>query len=200
MSELIRTYYLNALLADAAYAKNLVDRAEGGDNFNEALVLDGRFDRVVAPNHNKETALTIEKNYEFITQSDESTNFLDIGFSAMLVKSKPQNTLSSEYVIAVRGTESDSNADKYQDIFSTDVGDIGIEGLAVKQAIEMFNWYSIISTPLGESAVQLKYYDSVYSAFLDETEIVSTTYGGLENRKTNSGGQNSGGQILTRYR
>lgn len=61
MSELIRTYYLNALLADAAYAKNLVDRAEGGDNFNEALVLDGRFDRVVAPNHNKETALTIEK-------------------------------------------------------------------------------------------------------------------------------------------
>ena len=68
------------------------------------------------------------------------------GFSATLFKSKDPNA-SQPYVLAVRGTAG------FQDLVITDGMDIVVDGLAIDQIVDLWNFWKQLITPKGTSFV-----------------------------------------------
>ena len=67
------------------------------------------------------------------------------GFSATLFQHKE----TGEQVYAVRGTEA-TNIGILDDLFSADAGDIVVDGLAIKQMVDMYNHWQRLNHPLGD--------------------------------------------------
>jgi hypothetical protein len=77
------------------------------------------------------------------------------GFSATVFESIDN---PGEYVFAIRGTETTLHAG-IDDVVLTDIADIGADGIALKQAIDLMNYYQRLTTPEGELANQYKLYE-----------------------------------------
>ncbi|HIP67306.1 MAG TPA: hypothetical protein EYH06_01785, partial [Chromatiales bacterium] len=67
------------------------------------------------------------------------------GFSATVFKHRE----TGEYTLAIRGTESDLNG-IIQDVLRADIADIGGDGIAVSQALDLFNYYQDITAKQGQ--------------------------------------------------
>lgn len=70
------------------------------------------------------------------------------GFSASVFKSA-----SGEYTLAIRGTEVDL-AGLITDWGTANIADIGFNGIAVKQAIDLVNYYQQLTAVAGQPLVQ----------------------------------------------
>ncbi|SEA84724.1 hypothetical protein SAMN05660420_03395 [Desulfuromusa kysingii] len=74
------------------------------------------------------------------------------GFSATVFQSVDDNS----YVLSIRGTETSTIKDGLID-WSTNFGDIGADGIAIAQAIDLFNYYQRLTVRQGEDLVQYAY-------------------------------------------
>ncbi|MES9991035.1 MAG: calcium-binding protein [Candidatus Thiodiazotropha sp.] len=75
------------------------------------------------------------------------------GFSATVFESLDS---PGKYVFAIRGTEP---GQWIIDIALTDIADIGADGIALKQAIDLYNYYLQLTTPAGELTPQYEVYE-----------------------------------------
>ncbi|SDI42521.1 Ca2+-binding protein, RTX toxin-related [Pseudomonas flavescens] len=66
------------------------------------------------------------------------------GFSATLFKSKNPNA-EQPYVLAIRGTAG------FQDLVVTDGSDIVVDGLAIDQIVDLWNYWGQLTTPKGQA-------------------------------------------------
>lgn len=90
-------------------------------------------------------------SYSVISQQPNTSE----GFSAAVFKSS-----DGEYVLAVRGTET-SRSTVISDAFRADMADIGGDGIAVSQAIDLFNYYQRLTAVAGEPLVQYQYHEGI---------------------------------------
>ncbi|MGB3211135.1 MAG: calcium-binding protein, partial [Desulforhopalus sp.] len=87
---------------------------------------------------------------------------------------------SGQIFMAMRGTES-------WDDLTTDVADIGFDGIAIDQGIAMYNWYQRLKSPVGSTVTQYIYHkettlggqgqEIVTPAWLEATSVVVTATG-----------------------
>lgn len=79
------------------------------------------------------------------------------GFSATVFESIAN---PGSFVLATRGTEL-LLSQFYQDVLLADIADIGADGIALNQAIDLFNYYQRLTTPTGSQAVQYEVYEGI---------------------------------------
>jgi RTX calcium-binding nonapeptide repeat (4 copies) len=132
----ITDYFTQAQLSLAAYALNLqpgMSNINQGDTYRALLVEAGM---------SATQATEFAKKYSVIAQSPEND---PSGFSGTLFA----DTTGKVYV-ALRGTEGLFS----DDFILTDLGDIAFDGIAIDQAIAMFNWLQRLKGLGGEQVVQ----------------------------------------------
>jgi len=139
MSETIREYFNNAQFAQAAYA--VLDKDLGSAAYKQTLKDDADF--------STSQATQFASQYSIIHDQQNTSN----GFSTTLFKDS-----SDQYTLAIRGTEPTLSGIG-ADLFLTDIADIGADGIALKQGIDLFNYYKKLITPAGANAMQLGFYE-----------------------------------------
>ena len=144
MSATIQDYFENAQLAQAAYATLMAGMTD--------LEIEAALDVEQGDAHSDTQAQLFALHYG-ILHSQQNT---DNGFSATLFKDD-----NDIYTLAIRGTEFDFNLDAAEDIFLTDFGDIGGDGISLKQAVDLFNYYQQLTTDINSQAMQLDFYEGI---------------------------------------
>jgi hypothetical protein len=120
-----------AQLAEAAYADLSKVKSSGEkekDQYTDALKKN---------DFSATQAAEFADRYELI---DHLAN-TDSGFSSTLFKDK-----NGVHTLAFRGTEP---GDAWNDFLKADVSDIFIGGIAIHQAVDMFNYYQSLTTEAG---------------------------------------------------
>lgn len=72
------------------------------------------------------------------------------GFAATLFEK------DGKKVLAIRGTEFGDSGQRLKDLILADFAGIGVLGLALAQAVSMFNWINLLRTPTDQYAAQLQ--------------------------------------------
>ena len=135
---MVESVYINALLADAAYA-NLINEPINSDDNKNALNL-----RLTTP-----LADFLVANFELVTGAIINTDdTLDSGFDAVVWRGKPDTEYAGKTYVSMRGTEGLLSQDIITDI------DLAFTGNARDQIVDMVNWWLKISTPVGQSATK----------------------------------------------
>ncbi|WP_051941049.1 hypothetical protein [Stenoxybacter acetivorans] len=157
------------------------------------------------------------KNYEVISHQPNQTS----GFSATIFRDKE----SGENIFSIRGTEPNISwknwINKDEPVFDpdiqADIGDIGFNGIALEQAVDMFNYYQRVTAVKGQKILQLKCEESwlawlsvipgpvgMLGKFADwmlETvtseEVIATETGELANQEFTVVGHSLGGHLAT---
>ncbi|MES9974291.1 MAG: hypothetical protein ABW094_08525 [Candidatus Thiodiazotropha sp.] len=135
----------NSLLAEASYAR--FDKVDFtiDDQVRVALQRIGT-DENESDDPDKGFSLT---QAELFTEKWEVVHHqpdTDSGFSATLFKSTDASS-DQPYVLAIRGT------DGYRDLVITDGSDIVVDGLALDQIVDLWNYWKSLTTPQGETFV-----------------------------------------------
>jgi Ca2+-binding RTX toxin-like protein len=167
MSDVINDYYLNAQLSMASYAIGL-DPGMTTQQFRDALT-DAGFSG---------TQADVFINRYFIVDSQQNT---DQGFSGAVFLDKE----TGELAIAVRGTETplelatiiDDIGTIFDDVGAADFGDIGGNGIAASQAIDMFNYLQILTAKAGEPVIQYTFTDFTIPLIGSSFLITSVDFG-----------------------
>ena len=130
-----------ALLSEASYA--LLGDITSNQSYIDALVAEG-FSKAQAE--------------DFVTHwrvADHQPNTAD-GFSATLFEALDASGKGTgKYSLAIRGTE--ALKDPINDLASADITDIGANGIAISQAIDLFNYYQRLTALPGTGIVQYTY-------------------------------------------
>lgn len=131
-----------ASLAEASYVQFDKLASEGksyliDDDVAYALEVD-QYDKY-SGNYSILQAADFVNNWS-IAHHQEDTNS---GFSATLFKGKYPSS-SQPYSLAIRGTQ------EADDLLVTDLQDIVLDGLAIDQIVDLYNYWNMISTPEGE--------------------------------------------------
>ncbi|WP_169740871.1 hypothetical protein, partial [Stenoxybacter acetivorans] len=135
-----------ALLAQASYAylENFKDK--NGD-YKESIVQDALID-VDRGSFASNQAENFVKNYEVISHQPNTSS----GFSATILRNKESN----ENIFSIRGTELSSLGVVIND-GAADFGDIGFDGIAIEQAIDLFNYLQRLTAVKGQKVLQLSH-------------------------------------------
>ena len=121
------------------------------------------------------------------------------GFAATVFQSIDDNS----YVLSIRGTETSTIKDGAID-WSTNLGDIGADGVAIEQAIDLFNYYQRLIVRQGEDLVQYAYSHEelnlaepggVIPASINYTIITATADGELAGKHVTVTGHSLGGHL-----
>ncbi|MCM8922414.1 MAG: hypothetical protein LC540_20545, partial [Candidatus Thiodiazotropha sp.] len=144
---MIREYFETALLSEASYAD--LERIRDADDLKTALINIGGVD-------------DDDKGFSPIQAEDFVTHWrvahhqpnTPTGFSATVFESIDN---PGEFVFAMRGTE--ATAQWGTDITLADIADIGADGIALHQAIDLMNYYQRLTTPVEELAYQYELYE-----------------------------------------
>jgi Ca2+-binding RTX toxin-like protein len=103
----------------------------------------------------------------------EHTPNTSSGYSSSLFRSKEQ---PNRYVLALRGSEP---GDAWSDFIATDVGDIALDGLAIRQIVDLYNDWKRLSAPQGAAylAARMERLDAPTAAYQIErsTGVVGAT-------------------------
>ncbi|MBW9275687.1 MAG: hypothetical protein K1563_18575, partial [Candidatus Thiodiazotropha sp. (ex. Lucinisca nassula)] len=144
----ISNSYHKATISEASYA-----------NLSEARLSDGSYDIDLV-----KTALINMRGGGFSqTQAEDFVTHWRVvhhlpntstGLSATIFESLDN---PGDYVFAMRGTE--PTAQWGTDITLTDIADIGADGIALYQAVDLVNYYQQLTTPAGELAPQYEVYE-----------------------------------------
>ncbi len=142
MSISIKDYYENAILAMNSYA--ILEESMSEIEINNAL-----------KDEQESNYSSIQSSY-FIQQYDivHSQQNTDSGFSATLFKD-----IDGVYSLAIRGTEFGLSSETVDDLLLTDIADIGADGIALKQAVDLFNYYQKLVTSTDKHPMQLEFYE-----------------------------------------
>jgi|GEM_PF-2302980 len=143
MSATIQEYYENAQLSQASYA--ILNEGSATDSALIAALKDEQ-----DTDYSVTQATLFAAHYDAIHSQQNTPN----GFSATLFKDQ-----SDVYTLAIRGSEFDLNLETVDDVALTDFGDIGGDGIALKQAVDLFNYYQLLTTEIGNQAMQLEFYE-----------------------------------------
>ncbi|MDF1588647.1 MAG: hypothetical protein P1P93_05755 [Gammaproteobacteria bacterium] len=165
MTTEINAYYENSQLAQAAYA--VLTEGMTPPQIEAALGFEQQ------SNYSVTQGNIFAEQYDVI-DSQQNT---DTGFSATLFQDQ-----AGTYTLAIRGTE--LTTDFSNDVLLTDIADIGADGIALKQAVDLFNYYQKLITPVGSEAMQLDYYQGVlppdpgtpYQTILDDGSVPKYRY------------------------
>ncbi len=182
MSNLINNYFLNAQLSNAAYALDL-NPSMSPTEFREALTGE-------PANFSDSQADTFIERYT-IVDSQQNT---EEGFSGTVFL----DNQTGKFVVSLRGTE--APGDIIDDVLNADFGDIGGNGIAVSQAIDMFNYLQRLTAKAGEPIVQYSYSDE-FPLVAGLGEITSTTLppalsdGPLAGKEFSVNGHSLGGHL-----
>ena len=137
----IKEYYEQAKLSSAAYAGSL-NKNMTKDELITALLESGKF--------TEEMAEDFANTYKVIDQYTDPYS----GFSGTVFENTSNKTGSSGKIyMAMRGTQPTSGSD-----WSTNIADIGSDGVAIDQAIAMYNWYQRLKSPVGSVVTQYQYH------------------------------------------
>ncbi|MDK9726249.1 MAG: hypothetical protein OEL88_15390, partial [Sterolibacteriaceae bacterium MAG5] len=132
----INDAYINALLADAAYADNLQDGLSDGD-----LAVQ------LAPRMTQPQAAFIAANFSIIAHN-ESSDLTGSGFDATVWAGNPGTQYAGKMYVSMQGTLGPAD-------FLTD-GDLATSGAARAQILDMVNWWLRITTPTTSQASQIR--------------------------------------------
>ena len=121
------------------------------------------------------------------------------GFSASVFQSA-----SGEYTLAIRGTEVDL-AGLITDWGTANIADIGFNGIAIKQAIDLMNYYQQLTAVAGQPLVQYQYTDgpilpglpgySITAGSISYTTSTATETGVLAGKHFTVTGHSLGGHL-----
>ncbi|MEW8193199.1 MAG: calcium-binding protein, partial [Candidatus Thiodiazotropha sp.] len=135
--------FANALLSEASYADFEDVNFNSLDEVRDALQRIGT-DEGEPDDPDKGFSLTqareFTRQWEVIHHQPDT----DSGFSATLFKSTDASS-DQPYVLAIRGT------DGYRDLMITDGSDIVVDGLALDQIVDLWNYWKQLTTPQGVS-------------------------------------------------
>ncbi len=120
----IANYFEQAQLSMAAYALNLLPGMSGSNLTSDYI------NGLRVAGMSQKQAEEFANAYSVIDQYSDP----DSGFSATIF-SDP----SGRYYFAIRGSEFNNLDDVLDDWFGTNVGDVGLDGIAVKQGLALFN-------------------------------------------------------------
>jgi hypothetical protein len=102
------------------------------------------------------------------------------GFSGTLFERIDPQPGEARFVVAMRGTEASSfTVNTFYDLASADFGDLVLDGLAWKQAVDMYHWWQRISTPQGEYCRQVVAVPTVSGPFKAYEGFYNPTLGPL---------------------
>jgi Ca2+-binding RTX toxin-like protein len=175
--------YINALLADAAY----VDLISGP--LSNPINLDALSTRMTSIQ-----AAYLDANFEIASSINTSDSpLLGSGFDAVVWRGKPSGEYAGKIFVSMRGTEVPpiaAGADLLAD------ADLTFNYGASKQILDMINWWSRITTPVGEMARQL--INPAAGVWLLTTPVEGT--GELINgSKVTVNGHSLGGHLATAF-
>ena len=190
MESLISKYSSYSTLAQAAYAD--LEKSMTNIEYTDALT------NTDAQEMTGEQAIAFVSRYE-VKDSKPNT---PSGFSGALF----YDTVENKYVMALRGTEFELSPDVFPDLFLTDLGDIGADGLATRQIIDMYNWFLELTTQAGETIRRIDYTPTdlpftaaelfTPSSFeLVDTGVVAATDGELVGKTFDVTGHSLGGHL-----
>ena len=130
----IKDAYTNALLADASYVVGLSPIGVLGDDLR--------------PRMTPELAALIAKNFSVVTQIETGgLSSFDATIWRANTASGPVDPNGKLYV-TMRGTQEATD-------FLVDI-DLAVTGSAQAQLVSMVNWWLAITTPVGQSAMQIR--------------------------------------------
>jgi len=124
----INDYFIQAELSQAAYGKGLTKGMIGGgspgatSNYAKALITGGM---------SEAQAIAFADKYTVDNQIPDTGS----GFSGTIFKDA-----SGQKYMAIRGTEGLNPLD-----WMTNVADIGSDGVAISQGLDMYNWYQEVT-------------------------------------------------------
>lgn len=156
----ISELFQQAQLAEAAYANffdsagNLITSKTG---ITAALISAGFSKNSSDPTLSAQASAFV-KEWTVVDQytAPSTLGLTGSGFSATVFK----NITTGEYVFAVRGTE----PTQINDLLGADAGGIGLQGIALHQALDLYNYRKSLDTPAGQA----------YQAAYLETEVLLT--------------------------
>lgn len=137
----VRSAFVHSLLSEASYADFDIAGSISQTDVENALIAN-RFSYIQVA--------------DFITRwrvADHQPN-TPSGFSATIFESL---LIPGEYVFAIRGTE--PTAQLSTDIILADIADIGADGIALNQAVDLFNYYQRLTTQTDQLVTQYKVYE-----------------------------------------
>lgn len=142
----IQSLFQQAQLAEAAYANFAgINASSSAQAIQDVLTnpnKNGKFSQAQA------TAFAAQ--WSVVSQQPNTSN----GFSATVFR----NNTSGEYVFAARGTEP---LDVLTD-WPTNLGDVGSDGIAISQGLDMFNYYQRLIGAPNAAVAQYKYIPSLH--------------------------------------
>jgi len=168
----ISEYFEQAQLSEAAYAAGLTKGMFGGgteeDPSQYALQLMNEGNGM-----SLSQAITFANQYTVIDQYTDSL----CGFSGTVFQDA-----SGQIFMAMRGTEPLSI---FKD-WTTNIADIGADGIAIEQGLAMYNWYQQLTSSPGSTVTQYIYHKQTTNLFggidqpawLEETSTVVPLSGG----------------------
>jgi hypothetical protein len=124
-------------MADACYA-DFSDITKVDGSYDEKKVEEALKDRDFSPTQIK----IFLKDWEVAFHQPDT----DSGFSATLFKAK-NSSEAQPYVLAIKGTQG------LQDLVVTDGSDIVVDGLAIDQIVDMWNYWKRLTTPQTDTFV-----------------------------------------------
>lgn len=145
MINAIEKYFEYAQLAQASY---------GSFTSFDTLSVKAKLEEVNKGNFTIKQADEFLKQYTLISHQPNTLS----GFSASVFKSAPDENGVVEYTLAIRGTEVDL-AGLITDWGTANIADIGFNGIAIKQAIDLMNYYQRLTAVAGQPLVQYQYED-----------------------------------------
>lgn len=171
MTSAINQYYQNAELAVAAYADNLSPGM--ANNLYVRALTDVGMSEIQA----QQFATT----YEIVNQLPNTSS----GFSATVFKK------NGEYILAIRGTEGSifSGANDWLG----NVGDIGVKGIAVSQALDLFNYFQDLTAQAGSTVYHYAY--NLLTNQVTSTSAIASSTGALFGHGFTVTGHSLGGHL-----
>jgi pimeloyl-ACP methyl ester carboxylesterase len=149
---MIVEYYMRAALAEAAYAD--LEGVTVADDLSSALQRIG--EKPGEPDDpNKGFSLSQANDFASHWRVAHHLPNTNTGFSATVFESIDN---PGEYVFAMRGTETALDT-VIDDAVLADIADIGADGIALKQAMDLINYYQRLTTSESELAYQYNLYE-----------------------------------------
>jgi hypothetical protein len=176
----ISGYFEQGQLSQAAYAESL-EKGWSGGGIQGSPSIYAR--SLIAKGMCETQAITFANKYKVIDQyTDPESRFSGTVFQ----------DATGRIFMAIRGTEGLSATNDW----STNFGDIGADGIAIDQAISMYNWYQRLITPVGSTVPQYIYRKEITTGTGQGQEIVTPAWLEETSIDVTATGENAGGGLV----
>jgi trimeric autotransporter adhesin len=170
--------YINALLADAAYAKDLTDGLR-----------DDALKRALSERMTPQLAEFIAANFEIVAHK-ESNDVIDSGFDATVWKGKAGSAYDGRTFVSLQGTVGLGD-------FLTDISLAAPGNIGTAQIVDMINWWRSLTAPQGQSLPKLVALPSNLFGWQPSGVVGTGQLAGVDNVQVN--GHSLGGHLASAF-